>query len=61
MFPHVIPQTPQPIVVWPEGMAMPPAGWAIPRGWVVPPNWPMFGQFNLLPLIQQLLPSNKQQ
>jgi hypothetical protein len=51
MFPHVIPQTPQPTVVWLEGMAMPSTGWAIPPGWAVPPNWPMLGQFNLLPLI----------
>jgi hypothetical protein len=55
MLPHVIPQTPQPTVPWLEGMAM------LPTGWPILPNWLVPGQFNLLPLIQQLLPFNKQQ
>jgi hypothetical protein len=32
MLPQVIPQTPQPIIAWPKGMAM------LPIGWPIPPN-----------------------
>jgi hypothetical protein len=46
VLPQVVPQIPQPIGAWLEGMAMLPIGWLILPSWVVPHGWLVLNQFN---------------
>jgi hypothetical protein len=48
MLPQVVPQIPQHVAAWLEGMAMLPIGWLVPPGRTIPPSCPVFIHFNLI-------------
>ncbi len=47
MLPQVVPQIPQFVAAWLEGMVVLPIGWLIFPSWAVPPGWLVPNQFNL--------------